>query len=169
MMAVIAIVALGFALSRVDAAPAVSLCVFAACTWYLAGRRYAEALARRTAEGVSINPSQKARIGARCALVAALAIGLPDAAFLGGYYAYMAAVRNFLALSPSMDVDLMPGHIAIGALVGIVAALHVAAIMRRGLGPAARKGRAASAAVDRTPTRSPVEHRRVAARRVPAC
>ena len=54
MMTVIGLVALGFAMTRVDAAPAVSLCVFAACTWYLANRRYTEALAKRSADGVSI-------------------------------------------------------------------------------------------------------------------
>ena len=67
LMAIIGIVALGFAMSRVDATPAVSFCIFAACSWYLAGRRYTEALARRAAEGASIGPSQKARIAARCA------------------------------------------------------------------------------------------------------
>ena len=56
MMAVIAIVALGFAMTRVDAAPAVSLCVFAGCTWYLAVRRFNETLARRAAEGAATSP-----------------------------------------------------------------------------------------------------------------
>jgi hypothetical protein len=172
MMAVIAIVALGFALSRVDAAPAVSFCVFAACTWYLAGRRYAEALARRTAEVASIRRSQRARIAARCAVGAALVIGLPDAAFLGGFYGYMAVIRRAVAsVQPGRpwDPQLDLSHVLIGALIGIAATLCVASIMRRGLKPAARKGRAAPAAADRTPSHSLLEHGRVAARRVSTC
>jgi hypothetical protein len=169
MMAVIAIVALGFAMSRVDAAPAVSFCVFAACTWYLAGRRYAEALARRTAQGASIRPSQKARIAARCALIAALAIGLPDAAFLGGFYGYMAVSRSpLIEVHRQRDPELEPAHILSGAIVGIAAALYVAALMRRGLRPAAKRRTPATAA-DRTPSHSLIEHGRVATRRVPAC
>ena len=67
MMAIIAIVALGFAMTRVDAAPAVSLCVFAGCTWYLAVRRFNETMARRAAEGAETSPGRKARIAAHCA------------------------------------------------------------------------------------------------------
>jgi hypothetical protein len=166
MMAVIAIVALGIAMSRVDATPAVSLCVFAACTWYLAGRRYAEALARRTAEGAPIGPSQKARIAARCAIVAALAIGLPDAAFLGGYYGYMVTIRSLIVVS-HWRPDLEPQHILYGALIGIAAALYVAALMRRGWRPAAKR-RLPDTVRDRTPSHSLIEQARVPARRAPA-
>jgi hypothetical protein len=171
-MAFIAIVALGFALSRVDAAPAVSFCVFAACTWYLAGRRYAEALARRAAEGASISRSQGARIAARCAVGAALVIGLPDAAFLGGFYGYMVVIRHAVAsVQPGRpwDPQLDLAHVLIGALIGIAATLCVASVMRRGLAPAARRIPAATAAAGRTPSHSLLEHGRVAARRVPAC
>jgi hypothetical protein len=162
MMAVIGIVALGFAMTRVEAAPAVSLCVFAACTWYLAGRRFAETMARRAAEGAETSPGRKARIAARCAAVAALAIGLPDAAFLGGYYGYMAVVRRFAAYN-RWSPDLEPEHILIGALIGIAAALYVAAIMRRGFRPTARKKRSSSTAASREPIRALPEHERVAA------
>ena len=62
MMAVIGVAALILALTRVDAAPAVSLCVFAACAWYLASRRFAEAMARRAAEGLTTSRAQRARI-----------------------------------------------------------------------------------------------------------
>jgi hypothetical protein len=168
MMAVIAIVALGFALSRVDAAPAVSSCVFAACTWYLAGRRYAEVLARRTAEGAPVGPSQKARIAARCAIVAALAIGLPDAAFLGGFYGYMAVTRSALIeVHRQRGLELDPAHILAGAIVGVAAALYVAALMRRGWRPATKQ-RATVTVRDRTPSHSLIEHARVDAQRVPA-
>ena len=171
LMAVIGLVALGFAMTRVDAAPAVSLCVFAACTWYLANRRYAEALAQRAAEGVSIRPSQKARVAARCALIAAIAIGLPDAAFLGGYYGYMAvALRIAVRETDSHWVpELDPGNILIGALIGIAAALYVAAIMRRGFRPAAGKKRALRAATQPASSRWLLKHDRIAAQRVSAC
>ncbi len=162
MMAVIGIVGLGFAMTRVDAAPAVSLCVFAACTWYLAVRRFDEAMARRAAEGAETGPGRKARIAARCALTAAIAIGLPDAAFLGAYHGYMAAVRNVLAISPASNPDIMPGQILIGALMGIVAALYVAAIMRRGFKLAGRKPRARSEGANRPSPRGLLEPERVA-------
>jgi hypothetical protein len=169
MMAIIAIVALGFALSRVDAAPAVSLCVFAGCTWYLAGRRYTEALARRAAEGATLSPSRKARLAAWCALTAAVAIGLPDAAFLVGLYGYMAVIRRLAAVDPRWRPDLDPTHILIGAIVGAAAALYVAEIMRRGIRPAARRRRAASRPADRSPSRSMVEREHVAEGRASAC
>lgn len=134
LMGLIGLVALGLAMTRVDAAPTVSLCVFAGCTWYLARRRHVEALARRAAEGAGAeaDPRGNARLAVRCTFVAALAIGLPDAAFLGAYYGYMAAVRYAFAGTPMAFPDLVPGQILIGALVGIAAALYVAAIMRRG-------------------------------------
>jgi hypothetical protein len=160
MMAAIAIVALGFAVSRVDAAPAVSLCVFAGCTWYLANRRYSDALTRHAADGAALSRSRKARLAARCALTAAIAIGLPDAAFLGGYSGYMAVIRAVIVKS-HWSPDLEPEHILIGALIGIAAALYVAAIMRRGLRPIARK-RPSSAATAPTPSRSMLKHGRVA-------
>jgi hypothetical protein len=166
LMALIGVVALGFAMRRVDATPAVSFCIFAACSWYLATRRYAEALARRTAEGTSIGPSQKARIAARCGIGAALAIGLPDAAFLGGYYGYMAVIRT-INVTSHWRPDLEPEHILGGALIGIAAALYVAAIMRCGLRPAAKKPIAMP--TDRPATRRFVENGRVAAGRVSAC
>jgi hypothetical protein len=162
MMAVIGIVALGFAMTRVDAAPAVSLCVFAACTWYLAVRRFNETMAKRAAEGIETSPGRKARIAARCALTAAVAIGLPDAAFLGGLYGYMAVVR-VTAVSSHWRPDLEPEHILIGALIGIAAALYVAAIMRRGFRATARKERAPSTAASRESIRALPEHERVAA------
>lgn len=144
MMGGIGLVALGLAMTRVDAAPAVSLCVFAGCTWYLARRRYVEALARRAAEGVEADPRANARLAVRCTLVAALAIGLPDLAFLGAYSGYMAAVQIVLRAANVPTVLVEPGHILFGALIGIAAALYVAAIMRRGLRlrlrPAVRKG-----------------------------
>jgi hypothetical protein len=163
MMAAIAVVALGFAVSRVDAAPAVSLCVFVGCTWYLAGRRYAEALDRRAAEAGLLGPGRKARLAAWCALTAAVAIGLPDAAFLGGYYGYMAAVRlpYSAASNARWAPEIEPGNILIGALIGIGAALYVAALMRRGPGPVARK-RTSSRAVERMPRRSMAERGLVA-------
>ncbi len=170
MMAAIAIVALAFAVSRVDAAPAVSLCVFAGCTWYLAGRRYAEAAARHAAEGADLSPARKARLAARCAVIAAIAIGLPDAAFLGGLYGYLAVVRR---LTP-YEVDLQwspeiePGNILIGALIGIAAALYVVALMRGGSRLVARK-RTPSAAAVSTPSGPVVEPGRVADRQVSAC
>jgi hypothetical protein len=148
LMAVIGIVALGFAMSRVDAAPAVSVCVFAACTWYLAARRYAEALGRHAEQGIEGDRAQRARIVARCAVASALLIGLPDAAFLAGYYGYMAAIRATIYGADAymtdvvFDRDLEPQNILLGALVGIAAALYVAAIMRRGSRAAARKRRA---------------------------
>jgi hypothetical protein len=166
LMAIIGIVALGFAMSRVDATPAVSFCIFAACSWYLATRRYTESLARRNAEGASVGPSQKARIAARCAIGAALAIGLPDAAFLGGYYGYMAVIRT-INVTGQWSPDLEPEHILGGALIGIAAALYVAAIMRRGLRPATKKRFAIQP--DRTATRRFVENGRIAAGRVSAC
>jgi hypothetical protein len=169
MMGAIGIVALGFAMTRVDAAPAVSLCVFAACTWYLAGRRFAETMARRAAEGAETSPSRKARIAARCAAVAALAIGLPDAAFLGGLYGYMAVIRRIAAIDRRWRPDLDPVHILIGAIVGIAAALYVAAIMRQGFRSTARKRRAPSGAGDRPSARTLLKHGRVAAGRASAC
>jgi hypothetical protein len=170
MMAAIAIVALGFAVSRVDAAPAVSLCVFAGCTWYLAGRRYAEALARRAAEADVLSPARKARIAARCALTAAIAIGLPDAAFLGGFYGYMAVIRRIIPgetsvlWSPGLEV----AQILFGALIGIAAALYVAALMRSRSRRVARKRRIATAPADAPTPPSTLEHGPVADRRVSA-
>ena len=165
LMAVIGLVALGFAMPRVDATPAVSFCVFAGCSWYLANRRYAEAMARRAAEGVSTTASRKARIAARCAVGAALAIGLPDAAFLGGYYGYMRGI--FLINGTNhFRPDLEPEHILCGAVVGIAAALYVAAIMRRGLRPAAK--RRIGMPAERAATRRFVEDERVADREVSA-
>ncbi len=143
MMGLIGLVALGLAMTRVDAAPAVSLCVFAGCTWYLARRRYVEALARRTAEaaGVEADPRGNAGLAVRCTLVAALAIGLPDAAFLGVYYGYMAAAQIAFRAAHMPHPEVGPVQMLIGAVDGIAAALYVAAIMRRGLRlrPAVRK------------------------------
>jgi hypothetical protein len=168
MMGLIALVALGFAMTRVDTAPAVSLCVFAGCTWYLAVRRYSEALARRAAEGVEPTPTRKARLAARCALVAALAIGLPDAAFLGGYYGYMAAVRFAFAGTPMANPEITPGQILLGALIGICAAMYVAALMRRGFRSVARK--AARISSETRPTAPPwlLEQEPIAERRIAA-
>jgi hypothetical protein len=166
LMAVIGIVALGFAMSRVDATPAVSLCVFAGCSWYLAGRRYTEALARLAAEGAPIGASRKVRLAARCLVGAAMAIGLPDAAFLGGYYGYMRGIF-LINGQPHFRPDLESEHILCGALIGIAAALYVAAIMRRGLRPTAKKR--ITLPTDRAARRRFVEDGRVAARRVSAC
>ncbi len=143
MMGLIGLVALGLAMTRVDAAPGVSLCVFAGCTWYLARRRYVEALARRAAEGDETGHHGDVRLAVRCTLLAALAIGLPDLAFLGAYYGYMTAMRTALIMSnqgwANSKPEFAPGQILMGALVGFAAALYVAAIMRRGVRPSARK------------------------------
>ena len=163
MMAIIAIIALGFAMTRVDAAPAVSLCVFAGCTWYLAVRRFNETMARRAAEGAETSPGRKARIAAHCAMIAALAIGLPDAAFLGGFYGYMAVIRRHHRRDDHWSPTSSPSTSSIGALIGIAAALYVAAIMRRGFRPAVRKRRVPSAAASREPTRAFPRHERIAA------
>jgi hypothetical protein len=165
LMAVIGIIALGLAMSRLDATPAVSLCVFAGCSWYLAHRRYNEALARHVAEGRPIVGWQKGRLAARCAVGAVLAIGLPDAAFLGGYYGYMAVIEAFHPGNRWTPIA-EPEHILGGALIGIAAALYVAAIMGRGLRPAPRKRIAMPA--DRVAARRFIEDARIVSQRVPA-
>lgn len=160
LMAAIGIVALGFAMSRVDATPAVSFCVFAGCTWYLGVRRYDEAMVRAAAEGSPVGPGRKVRIAARSVIGSAIAIGLPDAAFLGGYHGYMAAAR-MMSADRRWSPELEPQQILFGALIGIAAALYVAAMMRRGLRPAGRK-RAATPA-DRSAPGAVREDDRVAA------
>lgn len=169
MMAAIGIVALGFAMSRVDAAPAVSLCVFAACTWYLAARRYAEALARLSADDATASSMVHARLAVRCTITAALAIGLPDAVFLGGLYGYMAVLRRVAAVDPRWRPDLEPMHILIGAMIGIAAALYVAALMRRGSKRARLQlGASPVPRPAESPSPSLIEHAHVAPRRASA-
>jgi urea transporter len=102
-------------------------------------------------------------------VIAAIAIGLPDAAFLGGLYGYMAVVRRFAVVGNAWRPDLDPAHILIGAIVGIAAALYVAAIMRRGFRPAAAKKRALPTVTEPASSRWLLKHDRIAARRVSAC
>ena len=135
LMLVIGMTALAFAMTRVDAAPGVSLCVFAACTWFLASRRFAEAMARRAAEGLKTSRAQRARILAGSASIAVVAIGLPDAAFLAGYYGYMKLIREIPRPLYSGNPYLDLWHVLAGAFFGIIIALYVASIVRRWLGP----------------------------------
>ncbi len=168
LMGLIGLVALGLAMTRGDARPAVSMCVFAACTCYLAGRRYTEALARRAAEGVAPTTARKARLAARCFLIAACAIGLPDAAFLGGYYGYMQMVRSLVIRETNvrLPLELDATHMLLGALIGISAALYVAALMRRGFRSAARPSAGITPETQPTAARSVLKQEHIAAQRV---
>jgi len=163
MMAVIGVAALILAMRRVDSAPAVSLCVFAACAWYLASRRFAEAMARRAAEGLTTSRAQRARILVRAACLAVVAIGLPDGAFLAGYYGYMEAIRATIILK-NWSPDYDPWHMTMGAVIGIMSALYVASIVRRWIGPIIGAKSAASATAPREPIRPIPEHQRVSTR-----
>jgi hypothetical protein len=155
MMAVIGIVALILAMRRVDSAPAVSVCVFAACAWYLAARRFAEAMARRSAEGVTTSRAQRARILVGAACIAVVAIGLPDGAFLAGYYGYMQVIRAPISdVAPGSGPDYDPLHMTMGAVIGIVSALYVASIVRRWTGPIIGVKSIVSTAVPREAIRS---------------
>ena len=160
LMAVIGVVALILAMMRVDAAPAVSICVFAACAWYLASRRFAEAMARREAEGLTTSRAQRARILVGSGCLAVLVIGLPDGAFLAGYYGYMEAIRA-LGRETHWIPDYDPVHMAMGAVIGIASALYVASIVRRWVGPIIGTKSAVSKASPREAMRSVPEHERV--------
>jgi len=160
MMAGIGVAALVLALTRVDAAPGVSLCVFAACAWFLAARRYAEAMARRSAEGLTTSRARRARVLAEAAGIAVLAIGLPDAAFLAGYQGYMAAVRATIVVGHG-NLDFDPWHMMTGVVLGIIAALYVASVVRRWLGPIAGSKPALPAASHRGPAPSRHLHEEV--------
>jgi hypothetical protein len=168
-MLVIGVAALVFAMTRVEATPGVSLFLFAACSWYLASRRFAETMARRTAQGLTTSRAHTARILAGCAGVAAVAIGVPDASFLAGYYGYMEGIRAlcaqpFWALPsvpalPPMGYPVIrttmpmadwnpyvdPMQILAGSLAGLIVALSVASIVRQWLGPIVGKKPATSA------------------------
>jgi hypothetical protein len=102
-------------------------------------------------------------------VTAAIAIGLPDAAFLGGFYGYMAVVRRITPRETDVlwAPELDPGAILAGAMIGIAAALYVVAIMRGGWRRVARKS-TSSAVAEPTPTRAMVERGRVSDRRVSA-
>ena len=119
MMAIIGLVALILALRRVDSAPAVSLCVFAACAWYLASRRFAEAMARRAAEGLttagrnSAHPPggrERRRRGHRP----------PDAAFLAGYYRVHGGDSRHDHRCRIGVPTYDPWHMTMGMVVGII-------------------------------------------------
>ena len=58
MMAAIGVAALFCATLRVEAAPAVGVCIVVACAWYLTSRRFAETMAWREAEGLTTGRSQ---------------------------------------------------------------------------------------------------------------
>jgi hypothetical protein len=159
LMLVTGVAALVFAMTRVEATPGVSLFLFAACSWYLASRRFAETMAERSTQGLTTSRAQKSRILASSAGLAVVAIGLPDAAFLAGYYGYMEAIRALCAQPfwtiPSAPVLPSMGYPAIrttmpmagwnpyldltqilaGSLAGLIAALSVASIVRQCLGP----------------------------------
>jgi hypothetical protein len=163
MMAVIGAAALILAMRRVDSAPAVSVCVFAACAWYLASRRFAEAMARRAAEGLTTSRAQRARILVGAACIAVVAIGLPDGAFLAGYYGYMEAIRATIVIR-NWSPDYEPWHMTMGVVIGIMSALYVASIVRRWIGPIIGAKPAVPATSAREPIRSIPEHRRVSTR-----
>jgi hypothetical protein len=166
MMAVVGVVALILAMRRMDSAPAVSLCVFAACAWYLAARRFAETMARRAAEGLTTSRARRARILAGAACLAVVAIGLPDGAFLAGYYGYMRFYARpveaicFKVVANRWSPDHDPLHMAMGMVIGIASALYVASIVRRWIGPVI--------AVKPAPPRQPIvsirEHEHVSTR-----
>jgi hypothetical protein len=161
LMLAIGVAALAFAMTRVEAAPGVSLFVFAACTWYLTSRRFAEAMERRAAAGLTSGRMQKARILAGAAGLAVVAIGLPDAAFLAGYYGYMEAIRT-TSLTPIFGSPYLdPRHVLAGAFLGIIAALNVAATLGRWIGPILVKKPAAAAIPPRKPIRGRTEAERV--------
>jgi hypothetical protein len=165
MMAVIGVAALILAMSRVDSAPAVSVCVFAACAWYLASRRFAEAMEQRETEGLTTSRARRARILVGAASIAVVAIGLPDAAFLAGYIGYMRAIRitmHDIHWIPDYD----PWHMAMGAVIGIVCALYVASVIRYGFGPilGGKSRSAGSSASPREPIRSLTEHEQISSR-----
>ncbi|MGP0065530.1 MAG: hypothetical protein ACLQGP_18240 [Isosphaeraceae bacterium] len=165
MMAVVGVVALILAMRRVDSAPAVSVCVFAACTWYLASRRFAEALARRTARGLETTRAQRVRILAGAGCLSVVAIGLPDGAFLAGYYGYMEAVRaTTIPVVRNWSPDYEPWHMAMGAVIGIISALYVASIVRRWIGPIIGAKSPVKAAARREPIRSLSQHEHVSTR-----
>jgi hypothetical protein len=120
---------------------------------------------RREAEGLVTGPARKARIVASCAVIAAVAIGLPDAAFLGGFWGYMAVTRA-IVFKRNWNPDSEPTDMMVAALLGIAAALYVASVMRRWMGPIVRKRSARPSASSRASIRSlpEQEHERVASR-----
>ena len=162
-MAVIGVVALILAMRRVDSAPAVSLCVFAACAWYLAARRFAETMALRTAEGLTTSRARRVRILLGAANLAVVAIGLPDGTFLAGYYAYMEAIRATIVVK-NWRPDYDPWHMLIGSVIGIVSALSVASIVRRWTGPILGARASVSAKAPRARIRSISRHERISTR-----
>jgi hypothetical protein len=140
MMAAIGIAGLCLTLARVDEAPSVSIAIGAACIWYLAYRRFTEAMRERAAEGLTTSRSQGMRILVSSVLFASVVIGLPDAAFLGGYSGYMHYSRKRfhvweLINWPYDKIDEMMK----GVVFGLLAALVVALFMRWMLWPTAHE------------------------------
>ncbi len=91
-----------------------------------------------------------------------VAIGLPDAAFLAAYYGYMEAMTrmaiNKAPWSPLYD----PWHMTVGVVLGIIAALYVASIVKRWIGPIVGNKPASATTPERERIRSRPEPERVA-------
>jgi hypothetical protein len=100
-------------------------------------------------------------LGAAC--IAVVAIGLPDGAFLAGYYGYMEAIRATIVIR-NWSPDYEPWHMTMGVVIGIMSALYVASIVRRWIGPIIGAKPAVPATSAREPIRSIPEHRRVSTR-----
>ncbi len=164
-MLVIGIAALILAMVRMDRAPApaVSICVFAACAWYLASKRFAEAMVRREAAGLTTTRMQRMRILVVSGCVAVVVIGLPDAAFLAGYHGYMRAIRA-MGIESHWTPDYDPWHMTVGAAIGIISALYVASLVRYGFGPIIGRKSAGSATSPRQLIRPAAEHEHVSTR-----
>jgi hypothetical protein len=161
MMAAIGVAALCCAAVRVESGPAISTCIVAACVWYLTYRRFAQAMAHREAEGLTTSRSQKARILVRCAIFALVVIGLPDAAFLAGFYGYMSYIHSTISMADMLEFPHSElEHIAQGAVCGIILALCAAGFLKWIIWPLIRSP-ASAAALPRGPILSPSEPERV--------
>jgi hypothetical protein len=165
MMLIIGIAALILAMLRVDRAPApaVSICVFAACAWYLASKRFAETMLRRETSGLTTTRVQRICILVGSGCLAVAVIGLPDAAFLAGYHGYLKAIRA-MRIESHWTPDYDPWHMTAGAAIGIISALYVASMVRYGFGPIIGRKSAVLATSPRQPIRPVAEHEHVSTR-----
>jgi hypothetical protein len=134
LLAIVAVVAVSLAATRVESAPGAGIAIVGSSIGYLAYKAFLKALALRRARAMETSRSRRAGLFLLSTLKAVVIIGLSDAMFLAGFYGYMKVV-NQVVLRSHWRSNLDPGCLRTATALGLFLALYTASRLGSAIWP----------------------------------